>query len=77
MAIVPCASAGLTLAANTKFVALDGTRTFAVQMRDVFVPDAYLIADPVNDYIKNIRAGFVLLQAGMAVGLDPRLHRAR
>jgi hypothetical protein len=69
MAIVPCASAGLTLAANTKFVALDGTRTFAVQMRDVFVPDAYLIADPVNDYIKKIRAGFVLLQAGMAIGL--------
>ena len=40
MAIVPCASAGLTLAANTKFVALDGTRTFSVQLRDVFVPDA-------------------------------------
>jgi alkylation response protein AidB-like acyl-CoA dehydrogenase len=69
MAIVPCASAGLTLAANTKFVALDGTRTFAVQMRDVFVPDAYLIADPVDDYIKKIRSGFVMLQAGMAIGL--------
>ncbi len=69
MAIVPCASAGLTLAANTKFVALDGTRTFAVQMRDVYIPDAYVIADPVSDYIKHIRAGFVLLQAGMAIGL--------
>ena len=69
MAIVPCTAAGVTLGANTKFVALDGTRTFAVQMRDVVIPDAYVIADPVDDYIKRIRAGFVLLQAGMAIGL--------
>lgn len=69
MAIVPCASEGLTLAANTKFVALDGTRTFAVQMRDVFLPDAVIVADPIDAYLKKIRAGFVLLQAGMAFGL--------
>jgi hypothetical protein len=69
MAIVPCASEGLKLSANTKFVALDGTRTFAVQLRDVLIPDAQLLADPVDDYIKRIRAGFVLLQAGMAIGL--------
>ncbi len=69
MAVVPCASEGLKLAANTRFVALDGTRTFAVQLRDVEIPDGLLIADPVDDYIKRIRAGFVLLQAGMAIGL--------
>jgi alkylation response protein AidB-like acyl-CoA dehydrogenase len=69
MAIVPCAAEGLTLADNTKFVALDGTRTFAVQMRDVLIPDSFVIADPADEYIKRIRAGFVLLQAGMAFGL--------
>ena len=69
MAIVPCAAEGLTLAANTKFVALDGTRTFAVQMRDVVIPESWVIADPADDYVKRIRAGFVLLQAGMAFGL--------
>jgi alkylation response protein AidB-like acyl-CoA dehydrogenase len=69
MAVVPCASAGLSLAANTEFVALDGTRTFAVQMRDVMIPDSYVLADPCDGYIKRIRAGFVLLQAGMAFGL--------
>jgi alkylation response protein AidB-like acyl-CoA dehydrogenase len=69
MAVVPCASEGLSLAANTRFVALDGTRTFAVQMRDVFIPDSLLIADPVDDYVHRIRAGFVLLQAGMGFGL--------
>jgi alkylation response protein AidB-like acyl-CoA dehydrogenase len=68
MAIVPCASAGLTLAGNTKFVALDGTRTFSVKMRDVMIPDALVLADPSDAFIKRIRAGFVLLQAGMAFG---------
>jgi alkylation response protein AidB-like acyl-CoA dehydrogenase len=69
MAIVPCTADGVTLSDSTKFVALDGTRTFGVQMRDVFIPDSHLIADPVDDYVKRIRAGFVLLQAGMAIGL--------
>jgi alkylation response protein AidB-like acyl-CoA dehydrogenase len=69
MAVVPCASGGLSLSANTEFVALDGTRTFAVQMRDVMIPDRYVLADPCDAYIKRIRAGFVLLQAGMAFGL--------
>ncbi|MBI1200985.1 MAG: acyl-CoA dehydrogenase [Rhodopseudomonas sp.] len=69
MAIIPCASEGLTLAENTRFTALDGTRTFCVQMRDVFVPESLVIADPAETYVKRIRAGFVLLQAGMAFGL--------
>ncbi len=69
MAIFPCAADGLDLADSTKFVALDGTRTFSVQMRDVFVPDSWILADPADEYVKRIRAGFVLLQAGMAFGL--------
>ena len=68
MAVVPCTSEGLTLADNTKFVALDGTRTFAVQMRDVLIPDDLVLADPSDGFIRRIRAGFVLLQAGMAFG---------
>ena len=69
MAIVPCAAEGVNLSANTKFLALDGTRTFSVQLRDAVIPDAWIIADPAQDYVKRIRAGFVLLQAGMAFGL--------
>lgn len=69
MAVVPCATEGVTLADNTKFVALDGTRTYSVQLRDVMISDALVLADPSDGYIKRIRAGFVLLQAGMAFGL--------
>jgi alkylation response protein AidB-like acyl-CoA dehydrogenase len=69
MAVVPCASEGLRLVGDHKFVAMDGTRTFGVQFRDVFIPDANVLADPIEPYLKRIRAGFVLLQAGMAIGL--------
>ncbi|HXW23977.1 MAG TPA: acyl-CoA dehydrogenase family protein [Xanthobacteraceae bacterium] len=69
MAIVPCASEGVKLVGDHKFVALDGTRTFGVQLRDVFIPDRNVLADPIEPYLKRIRAGFVLLQAGMAIGL--------
>jgi alkylation response protein AidB-like acyl-CoA dehydrogenase len=69
MTIVPCAAKGVGLSDNTRFVALDGTRTFSVQMRDVVIPDTCILADPSDAFIKRIRAGFVLLQAGMGIGL--------
>jgi alkylation response protein AidB-like acyl-CoA dehydrogenase len=69
MAVIPCAAPGVSIANNTKFTALDGTGTFVVQMRDVFVPEGWILADPIDDYLKKIRAGFVLLQTGMAFGL--------
>jgi alkylation response protein AidB-like acyl-CoA dehydrogenase len=69
MAIIPCAAEGVTLAANAKFLALDGTRTFSVQLRNVAVPESWIVADPAESYVKRIRAGFVLLQSGMAFGL--------
>jgi len=50
-------------------VALDGTRTFSVQLRDALIPDAFVLADPSDAFIARIRAGFVLLQAGMGIGL--------
>jgi alkylation response protein AidB-like acyl-CoA dehydrogenase len=69
MAVIPCAHEGVTLHGNTKFVALDGTRTFGVHIRDALIPDEMVLADPIDAYIKRIRAGFVLLQSGMAFGL--------
>ena len=38
-------------------------------MRDAIIPDAFVLADPSDAFIKRIRAGFVLLQAGMGIGL--------
>lgn len=69
MAVVSCAAEGVSITDSAKFVALDGTRTFSIAMRDAMIPDAFVLADPCEPFIKRIRAGFVLLQAGMAFGL--------
>ncbi len=69
MAAIDCAGEGVKIVQNDHFVALEGTRTFAVQFRDAFVADADVLADPVDLYVPRIRAGFILLQAGMAFGL--------
>lgn len=69
MAVVDCDGEGVKINANDEFVALDGTRTFAIQFRKAFVPDDRVLADPITDYLPKIRAGFILLQSGMAFGL--------
>ena len=69
MAVVSCAGPGVKLVDGGTFVALDGTRTFGVQLRDAFIPDGDVLADPAEPYVKRIRAGFVLMQVGMGLGL--------
>jgi alkylation response protein AidB-like acyl-CoA dehydrogenase len=69
MAVVDCDGDGVKLVQNDHFLALEGTRTFTVQLRDAFIPDNQILADPIDIYIPRIRAGFILLQAGMAFGL--------
>jgi alkylation response protein AidB-like acyl-CoA dehydrogenase len=54
---------------RAEFCALDGTRTWAISLRDVFVPDERIVADPVERALPKIRPGFILLQTGLAIGL--------
>src|SRR6516164_6769524 len=51
------------------FLAMDGTGTYGVQFRDVFVPDELILAEQAGAFVKKIRAGFILLQLGMGLGL--------
>jgi alkylation response protein AidB-like acyl-CoA dehydrogenase len=69
MAVINCAGEGVKTVQNDHFVALEGTRTFSVQLRDSFISDDDVLADPIDYYIPRIRAGFILLQSGMAFGL--------
>lgn len=69
MCLVDCADPAVTLKPCDPFLALDGTGTYSVQIRDLFVPEDMILADPAMPYIRKIRAGFILLQAGMAIGL--------
>jgi alkylation response protein AidB-like acyl-CoA dehydrogenase len=69
MFLADCAHQAITLQPCKPFLAMDGTGTYGVQFRDAFVPDDLILADPAGPFVRKIRAGFILLQAGMALGL--------
>lgn len=69
MALVDCADPAVTLKPCEPFLGMDGTGTYAVQVRDLFVPDEMVLAHEAMPFVKKMRAGFILLQAGMAIGL--------
>lgn len=53
-----------------KFSGMEGTGTWGITLKDFFVPQEDVIADPARPFIKRIRAAFILLQAGMATGIS-------
>src|SRR5450755_3626053 len=69
MFLADCSDPAISLQPCKPFLAMDGTGTYGVQFRDVFVPDDLILADPAGPFVKKVRAGFILLQAGMALGL--------
>jgi alkylation response protein AidB-like acyl-CoA dehydrogenase len=62
---------GLSMNQNAHFVALEGTNTYACQFKNVFIPDARVIAHPQEfpAFLQRIKPGFILLQMGMGLGL--------
>jgi alkylation response protein AidB-like acyl-CoA dehydrogenase len=69
MFLADCSDPAISLQPCKPFLAMDGTGTYGVQFRDVFVPNELILADPAGPFVKKIRAGFILLQVGMATGL--------
>ena len=69
MFLADCADAAITLQPCKPFLAMDGTGTYGVQFRDAFVPDELILAEQAGPYVRKIRAGFILLQLGMGLGL--------
>lgn len=64
-------TAGLEFKACPEFAGLEGTRTLNVRFHDVRLAAADVLAHPDQfpDYIQRIKAGFVLLQTGMGIGI--------
>ncbi len=69
MFLADCSDPAITLQPCKPFLAMDGTGTYGVQFRDVFVSNDLILAEPAGPFVKKIRSGFILLQAGMAIGL--------
>ena len=69
MAMIRCGQPGVSLKQNAHFVALEGTGTYSVLFRRAFIADESLLADPLGDMVRRIKAGFILLQTGMGLGV--------
>lgn len=69
MFMLNCDAPGVTLKACPKFSGMEGTGTYAVACKDLFVGATDVVADPARPFIRQIRAAFVLLQCGMAAGI--------
>ncbi len=52
-----------------EFVGMEGTGTYSLLFDNAFLPKKYLLADPLKPYLERIKAGFILLQTGMAAGV--------
>jgi len=69
MALIRCDWPGLTMSEVPSFLAMDGTGNYGLEFVDVFVPDEYILADPIGPWLKRIRNGFVLMQVGIGTGI--------
>jgi alkylation response protein AidB-like acyl-CoA dehydrogenase len=79
MALFRVGDDGVSITQNAHFIALEGTGTYSVLIRDAFVPDDHVLADDAGRFVPRIRKGFVLLQTGMGFGIArgvARLMRA-
>lgn len=64
-----CDAPGVELRDCPSFSAMEGTGTYALRVKDLFIGADDTIADPARPFIARIRGAFVLLQCGMAVGV--------
>jgi len=69
MFLLRCDALGVELRECPSFSAMEGTGTYALRLKDVFVGADERMAEPAKPFIARIRAAFVLLQCGMAVGV--------
>lgn len=69
MVLLPGTAPGLELLPCPAFSGMEGTSTFAIRLNNFKAGSADVIAEDAKAFIKRIRAGFVLLQCGMGLGV--------
>lgn len=59
----------ITLKECPTFSGMEGTGTYSIPVKDYFVSEDQLIADPARPFVMKIRGAFILLQVGIAAGI--------
>jgi alkylation response protein AidB-like acyl-CoA dehydrogenase len=52
-----------------EFSGMEGTSTWGIRLQNYFVGEDAIVADPARPFIAKIKAAFILLQTGMALGI--------
>ncbi|MFT0531423.1 acyl-CoA dehydrogenase family protein [Castellaniella hirudinis] len=71
MFAIPPGAEGYSLRACPAFSGLEGSATYGVRLKNVFVPAADVLSTPeqFDAYVRRFKAGFLLLQIGIGAGL--------
>lgn len=71
MFVVPPHAPSLALRPCPSFSGMEGTGTLNVRLKNAYIPVEDVLADPdeFDAYMKRIKTGFLLTQAGMGLGL--------
>ncbi len=69
MGLIECAKDKVKLKDDIKFCALEGSATKSVILKEYFLSEEAIISDPAKALLPRIMPGFILLQAGIALGL--------
>tara|TARA_B100001057_G_scaffold432377_1_gene460471 strand:- start:1224 stop:2369 length:1146 start_codon:yes stop_codon:yes gene_type:complete len=68
-ALFDCSKPGVRLRPSGPFIALEGTATQAVSFLDAEIPDEMIIALDAKAFLAKVKAGFIMLQLGIGLGL--------
>jgi alkylation response protein AidB-like acyl-CoA dehydrogenase len=60
---------GVHLSSEAAYIGLEGSRTVAMRFAKAFIPDAFVIAQPNEDFISMITFRMILAQIGLGLGL--------
>ncbi|AOS81425.1 MULTISPECIES: acyl-CoA dehydrogenase family protein [Hydrogenophaga] len=69
MFLLRCDAEGVEMRECPSFSGMEGTGTYGLRLKDLFIGTDEIMADPAKPFIARIRGAFVLLQCGMAVGV--------
>ena len=75
MFLADCSDPAITLQPCKPFLAMDGTGTYGVQFRDVFVSNDLILAEPAGPFVKKIRVRLHPAAGRHGDRPDPGLHR--
>ena len=68
-ALIDTSKPDVRLSPSGPFIALEGTATQAVGFLDAEIPDEMILAEDAKAFVAKVKAGFILLQMGIGLGL--------